>query len=124
MKAGMPIACWNAINPAATARRYWIVTTVATGRSWLSDSGIARCSPEPGRQQIKLRGIRAARLRLQVLHCREVSLQRAEQRGLGAALQNLGEKAAAWAQHLARELGRSLDERHDLQLIGLLVTRR
>src|SRR5689334_1242165 len=120
----MPIACWNAISPAATARRYWIVTTVATGRSWLSDSGTARCSAEAGRQQIKLGGVRAARLRLDVPHGREIALQLAEQRCFGAALQDLCQKTSARAQHLAGELGRCFHKRYDLELIGFLVDRR
>ena len=57
-------------------------------------------------------------------HGCEIALQFAEQRGLGAALQHLGKKAPARAQHLTGELSGRLDQRHDLQLIGFLVTGR
>src|SRR5215213_11243562 len=106
----MPIACWNTISAAATARRYWIVTTVATGRSWLSDSGTPRAPAKSGRQQVELGGIRAACLRLDVPHGGIVALQLCEELRLSAALQHLGEKAAAGAQHRAREFDAGLHQ--------------
>src|SRR6185503_18553770 len=117
----MPIACWNTISAAATARRYWIVTTVSTGRVWLSDSGTAGRSAKSGRQQVELGGVRAARLRLDVPHRRVVALQFRQQLRFDAALQHLGEEAAAGTQHFACELNAGFHKGHDLELIGFLV---
>ena len=84
-------------------------------------SAAAASAAKPRRQQIKLGRIRAARRRLDVLHAGEVALERGEQRAFGAALQHLGEERAARRQHLAGEFGRGLDQRHDLEMIGLAV---
>src|SRR6202035_4321268 len=76
------------------------------------------------RQQIELGRIRAAGLRLDVLYGGKVALQRRQQRWIGPALQHLGEEAAARTQNLAGELDAGLHQRHDLELIGLLVAGR
>ena len=59
---------------------------------------------ESHRQQVQLRRIRAACLRLDVLDGGKVALERRQQRRIGAALQHLGEKAAARTQHFARDV--------------------
>jgi hypothetical protein len=64
------------------------------------------------------------RLRLDVLHAGVVAFQFREKFRIGAALQHLGQKASSRPQHFARELGSRLDQRHDFQLIGLLVAGR
>src|SRR5262249_22481632 len=69
-------------------------------------------------QQIKLRRIRSARGRLHMPHMGEIALERREQRRLGAALQHLAEKRAAWGERFAREIGRGFRERHDLEMVG------
>src|SRR3954468_15832032 len=119
----MPIACWKAISPAATARRYWIATTV-WGRDAPGELSATFFPAEAGREQIELGRIGTARLRLDVPHRREITLELGEQRAFGATLQHLGEEAAARTEHFAREFGRGFDQRDDLQLIGFLVTRR
>jgi hypothetical protein len=55
-----------------------------------------RCrSSKPGRQQIKLGAVGAARLRLHMPHGGEFALEAHEQFALGAALQHLGQKESA-----------------------------
>jgi hypothetical protein len=56
-----------------------------------------RRSSKPGRQQVKLGAVGAARLRLQMAHGCELALEAGQQLALGAALQHFGQKETAWA---------------------------
>src|SRR5262245_59191510 len=79
-------------------------------------------TPKTRRQHVKLGRIRATGRRFDMLNACKIALERREQRGLGAALDHLGEKGAAGLEHLGGKLGRGLDQRHDLEMVGLAMS--
>src|SRR3546814_6243828 len=77
-------------------------TTLFRSPTLICSSG-SRLAAKAGGDQVHLRRVGAAGLRLHMRDLGEVALQRRQQVALGAALQHLGDEGAARRQHLARE---------------------
>ena len=80
-----------------------------------------RAAAEAGGDHVELAAVLAAGRRLGVAHGAEVALQRLQERALAAALEHLGDEAAARRQGLQRRVERELGQRHDAQVVGRAV---